>query len=170
MTLRVSDWYTKSRWTEFLGASLLAWTCDIILSLSAGSSVLYHFAQPDKSFSFSSGFNDLYRSALFLFLCRIERVKPFCSLLFLCSIQWFIPNCSARQKSLFFCRTKWFIPFCWLDKSFSFPSGPSDLYHSALLDKSVFSSARSSDFYQYIALLYTQQNIAFLIGQWWMHK
>ena len=56
-------------------ASFLAWTCDIILSLSAGSSVLYHSTLPDKSFSFSSGFNDLYHSALFLFLCRIEQVK-----------------------------------------------------------------------------------------------
>ena len=27
---------------------------------------------------------------------------PFCSLLFLCSIQWFISNCSARQNILFF--------------------------------------------------------------------
>ena len=39
----------------------------------------------------------------FLFLCRNERVNPFCSLLFLRSIQWFIPSCSVTQKILFFC-------------------------------------------------------------------
>ena len=45
----------------------LAWTCDMILSLSARSSVLYHYALPDKSFSFSLGFNDLYHAAFFVF-------------------------------------------------------------------------------------------------------
>ena len=57
--------WSKLSWTESLWASLLAWTCDIILSLSAGSSVLHHSALPEKSFSFSSGFNDLYHSAVF---------------------------------------------------------------------------------------------------------
>ena len=37
----------------------------------------------------------------FLFLCRIEQVKPFCSPLFFSTIQWFTPNCSARQNIFF---------------------------------------------------------------------
>ena len=43
--------WSKSCWTEFLWASLWAWTCDIILSLSAGSSVIYHSALPEKKVS-----------------------------------------------------------------------------------------------------------------------
>ena len=42
-----------------------------------------------------------YTILFFLFLCRIEQVKPFCSPLFLSTIQWFIPNCSARQNIFF---------------------------------------------------------------------
>ena len=59
-------WWSKSHWTEFPWASLLAWTCDIILSLSAGSSVLYHSALPDKSFSF---FQDSVTYTILVFFC-----------------------------------------------------------------------------------------------------
>ena len=45
--------WSKSCWTEFLWASLWAWTCDIILSSSSGSSVIYHSVLPEKSFPFS---------------------------------------------------------------------------------------------------------------------
>ena len=49
--------------------------CDIILSLSAESSVLYHSALPEKSFSFSSGFSDLYHSAVFCFCAEFSELN-----------------------------------------------------------------------------------------------
>ena len=56
----------------------------MILSLSAGSSVLYHSALPHKSFSFSSGFNDLYNSALFCFCAKFSKINH-CALLRFCT-------------------------------------------------------------------------------------
>ena len=73
--------WSKSCWTEFLWASLLAWTFDI-LSFPAVSSVLHHSALPDKSSSFSSGFNDLYYSALFVFVQNWESSTMLLSFVF----------------------------------------------------------------------------------------
>ena len=84
----------------------------MILSLSAGSSVLYHSALPEKFFSFSSGFNDLCYSAVFCFcavssdLYQIALLdKRFCF--------------SAEPSDLY--------QSADLDKSFSFSLGSSDL-------------------------------------------
>ena len=96
-------------------ASFLAWTCDIILSLSAGSSVLYHTALPDKSFSFSSGFNDLYCSALFFFSAELSELNH--SALF----------CSCAVSSDLY-------QIALLDKRFCVSAEPNDLYQSADLD------------------------------------
>ena len=80
---------------------------------------LIFFRRIPKSFSFSSGSPKVflflqdsmtYTIRSFLFLCRIERVKSFCSLLFLCS--------GLYQIAL-------------LDKRFCFSAELSDLYQSA---------------------------------------
>ena len=90
----------------------LAWTCDMILSLSARSSVLYHYALPDKSFSFSLGFNDLYHAALFCFYTELSELNH-SALFCFCAV-----SSDRYQITL-------------LDKRFCFPAEPSDLYQSA---------------------------------------
>ena len=93
---------------------LIAWTCDIILSLPAGSSILYHSALPGKSFSFSSGFNDLYHSALFCFCAELSELNH-SALFFLCVV-----SSDLNQIAL-------------LDRRFCFSAEPIDLYQSAEL-------------------------------------
>ena len=120
---------------------------DKILSLSAGSSVLYYSALPDKSFSFPSEFNDLYHSALFRFCAESSKLNhsqlsfafvqyPVISTKFLCLIK----DCFSTEPSDFYHSAD-------LNKSFSFSLGSSDLYHSALWDKSFSFSAGSIDLY-----------------------
>ena len=143
---------SKSCWIELLWTSLLAWTCDIILSLSARSSFFIPFCSARQNFSFFFG---------------IQWLIPFCSL-FVC-----VELSELNHSALFcFCAASsdlYYIAlldtticfssepsdlhqFTDLDKSFSFSSGSIDLYISALWDKSFSFSAGSSDLY-HIALV-----------------
>ena len=87
-------------------------TNGINFRIFARSSVLYHYALPDKSFSFSLGFNDLYHAALFCFCAELSELNH-SALFCFCAV-----SSDRYQITL-------------LDKRFCFPAEPSDLYQSA---------------------------------------